>query len=196
MAITKGHQVLCCDRNRRGGLKNIWLIEQDKLTGTPTVDATSGMYDSFPTSNAYQFDFDRGTGGFNANAARENGSTLITLELVFYIPKVTEVVNARLRELAGACGMFAIVETYADDCATPTAATYFFVLGYDTIFDAEAYLEFGSGEQTTGVGLQDANGTAITLTGSGGEYPRGIDTTAGNAVMTAGATYTDAWSIT
>ena len=71
-----------------------------------------------------------------------------------------------------------------------------FTVGYDTIFDAEAYLEFGSGEQTTGVGLQDANGTAITLTGSGGEYPRGIDTTAGNAVMTAGATYTDAWSIT
>ena len=33
-------------------------------------------------------------------------------------------------------------------------------------------MEFTSGEETTGVGLQDANGTAITITTQQGEYPR------------------------
>ena len=35
-------------------------------------------------------------------------------------------------------------------------------------------MEFTTGEQTTGVALQDANGTAITLTTQQGEYPRGL----------------------
>ncbi len=189
MAITKGHEVICCDRNRRGGLKNIWLMEKDSLSAAPVYDAATNSYTSFPTAAAYQFDFDRGTGGFNANAARENGSTIITVELIFYIPKVTPAVNLALDELAQSCGLFAVAETYADDCATP-AVTYKFVLGYDEIFQSNAYLDFTTGEETTGLALQDANGTNVTLTGEQAEYPIGI-----SAVMTAGASYTDAWSI-
>ena len=45
-------------------------------------------------------------------------------------PKVTAAVNARLDELASTCGLFACVETYADDCNDP-AVTYKFILGYD-----------------------------------------------------------------
>lgn len=201
MALSRGHQVICCDRNRRGGLKNIWLVESDKLTATPTFTA-GGVINSFPTSDAYQFDFDRGTAGFSANASRENGSTIITVELEFYIPKVTGAVNTNLDELARSCGLFAIVESYADDCGDPTAtpavaaATYFFVLGYDEIFEATAYMEFASGEMSSGVGLQDASGTTIKLSGEQGEYPCELDTTSGNAVMSAGATYTAAWTIT
>jgi len=175
MAITSGHQVICCDRNRRGGLKAIYLVEQGNI-GTVSAPS-SGVIANFPTVNsadestplAYKFDFDRGTAGFSANASRENGSTLITVELEFYIPKVTAEVNLRLNELATSCGIFAVVETYADDCTAPT--TYKFILGYDVIFGKTAYLEFASGEQTTGVGLQDANGTLIKLTGEQGEYP-------------------------
>ena len=37
MAITKGHQVICCDRNRRGGLKNIWLMEKDSMTAATSL---------------------------------------------------------------------------------------------------------------------------------------------------------------
>ena len=33
-------------------------------------------------------------------------------------------------------------------------------------------MEFTSGEETTGVGLQDANGTAIVISTQQGEYPR------------------------
>ena len=33
-------------------------------------------------------------------------------------------------------------------------------------------MEFSSGEQTTGVGLQDANGTQVKLAGVHAEYPR------------------------
>ena len=33
-------------------------------------------------------------------------------------------------------------------------------------------MEFSSGEQTTGMGLQDANGTLVKLTGVHAEYPR------------------------
>lgn len=196
MALSRGHQVICCDRNRRGGLKNIWLVESDKVTAE--VVSAAGVVTTFTTAEAYQFDFDRGTGGFSANASRENGSTIITVELEFYIPKVTSEVATNLDELARSCGLFAIVETYADDCGDPTAdpavpaETYKFVLGYDEIFEKTAYLEFASGEMTTGVGLQDANGTLVKLSGEQGEYPLEI-----SATMTAPAsgTYTDAWAI-
>ncbi len=85
--------------------------------------------------------------------------------------------------------MFGVCETYADDCASP-AVTYKFVVGYDEIFQSNAYLDFTTGEETTGLALQDANGTNVTLTGEQAEYPIGL-----TAVMTAGASYTDAWSI-
>ena len=189
MALSQGHQVICCDRNRRGGLKNVWLVESDQVPAAG-ITVTSGVVTAFGTSSAYQFDFDRGTGGFSANAARENGSTIITVELEFYIPKVTSEVAQNLDELARSCGLFAIVETYADDCGDPTATTYKFVLGYDEIFEKTAYMEFASGEMTTGIGLQDANGTLVKLSGEQGEYPLEI-----TAAMTAGASYTDAWTI-
>lgn len=179
MALTKGHAIICCDRNRRGGLKRIWLMEQDNLTGTveyatagtPT-GAAGGEFKTFTSDDWYEFEFERGTGGFNANATRENGSTLVNVELEFYIPKITEEINTRLRELTESCGIFALVETYADDCDAVDPETYFFILGYDKVFEKKAYLEFASGEQTTGMGLQDANGTLIKLAGVHAEYPR------------------------
>jgi hypothetical protein len=179
MALTKGHAIICCDRNRRGGLKRIWLVEQQHLTGvvayatagTPT-GAAGGEFNTFTANDWYEFEFDRGTAGFNANATRENGSTLVNIELEFYIPKITEEINARLRELTESCGIFALVETYADDCDAADPETYFFILGYDKVFEKKAYMEFSSGEQTTGMGLQDANGTLVKLTGVHAEYPR------------------------
>lgn len=187
MAITKGHEVLCCDRNRRGGLKNIWLMDKDKVTATAVTD---NIYTSFVSTDVFQFDFDRYTGQFNANATRENGSTVVSVELIFYIPKVTPAVNSTLDDLASSCGLIAICESYADDCASP-ALTYKFVLGYDEIFESQAYLDFTSGEETTGAALQDANGCTITLSGDAAMYPLGL-----SAAMTAPAgVYTDAWSI-
>jgi len=174
MAITSGHNVVCCDRNRRGGLKTIFLTNTDDIASF--TDGTAGTHSySAVTMNAtelfYKWEFDRGTAGFTATATRENGSTLIDVSLEFYIPKVTGVVNHDLMELVTSCGITAVVETYADDCAA-TPATYKFVLGWDNIFEETAYMEFTSGEETTGVGLQDANGTAITITTQQGEYPR------------------------
>lgn len=179
MALTKGHAIICCDRNRRGGLKRIWLVEQQHLTGTveyavagtPT-GAAGGEFKAFTADDWFEFEFDRGTAGFNANATRENGSTLVNIELEFYIPKITEEINARLRELTESCGIFALVETYADDCDAADPETYFFILGYDKVFEKKAYMEFSSGEQTTGMGLQDANGTLVKLAGVHAEYPR------------------------
>ena len=188
MALTQGHEVICCDRNRRGGIRKIWLVEQDDITGGPAAvvfHATDHLITAFPTNDAYQFDFERGTAGFNANATRENGSTLVNVELEFYIPKITMEINARLSELTESCGVFAIVESFADDCDTPIPETYFFVLGFDS-----------SGEQSTGVGLQDANGTAIKLAGVQAEYPRELNVLTGGVTMTAGATFTDAWIVT
>ena len=148
MALTKGHQIVCCDRNRRGGLKRIWLAEQDNVPVTSPVYATAGdgpgsaaaggEFTSFATNETgawYEFEFERGTAGFNANATRENGSTLVNVELEFYIPKITEEINTRLRELTESCGIFAIVETYADDCDTVDPETYFFLIGYDKVFE-------------------------------------------------------------
>lgn len=195
MALTQGHNVLCCDRNRRGGIKNIWLVEQDKVNFAGVTFAIPHNIATFPTIGAslYQFDFERGTAGFTANATRENGSTLVNVELEFYIPKITEEINARLSELTESCGIFAIVESFADDCDSLIPETYFFVLGYDKVFENKAYLEFASGEQSTGVALQDANGTAIKLAGVQAEYPRELNTA--TATMTAGATYTAGWTI-
>ena len=73
MALTQGHAIACCDRNRRGGIKRIWLMETDKLTGvvsyavlgTPT-GAAGGEIESFPTTpgttpneiaNWFEFEF-------------------------------------------------------------------------------------------------------------------------------------------
>jgi len=184
MAITSGHNVVCCDRNRRGGLKTIWLANTDEISSF-TLDATAGSHgytdvtmDTPGTDKFYKWEFDRGTAGFSANASRENGSTLIEVSLEFYIPKVTGEVNYDLMELVTSCGITCCVESYADDCEDP-AVTYKFILGWDQIFEETAYMEFTTGDQTTGIALQDANGTAITLTTQQGEYPRAFtgDTT-------------------
>ena len=173
--ITKGHAVACADKNRRGGIKRIWLVEQDAITyANFAVDGTSGMIDQMSATSAYEFEFDRETAGFNANATRENGSTIVDVELEFYVPKLTAEVNARLSELTCSCGVVAIVESFADDGAE-TPSTYFFALGWDQIFGKEAFLEFASGEMSTGVALQDANGTLVKLAGRHGEYPLEIN---------------------
>lgn len=193
MALTKGHAIICCDRNRRGGLKRIWLMEQEyrdtvgyntagQGPGNDTVGGEFGQFDSvglaastpLTTDDAawFEFEFDRGTAGFNANATRENGSTLVNIELEFYIPKITEEINGQLRQLTESCGVIALVESYADDCDDAIPETYFFILGYDKVFESKAYLEFSSGEQSTGKGLQEANGTVVKLIGIHAEYPR------------------------
>lgn len=176
MSITRGHNVICCDRNRRGGIKKIWLVDTDKIasfTAGTDHDYTAVTMVNPGTDLFYVWEFDRGTAGFTANATRENGSTLMDVSLEFYIPKITGVVNEDLMMLATSCGITAIIETYADDCADP-AVTYKFVLGWDEIFEETAYMEFTSGEQGTGTGLQTANGTLITLTTQQGEYPRDV----------------------
>ena len=175
MAITSGHNVICCDRNRRGGLKTIYLANTDDIASfTAVTTAGTHEYSAVTMTGAalfYKWEFDRGTAGFTAEATRENGSTLIDVSLEFYIPKVTGEVNHDLMELVTSCGITSIVETYADDCAA-SAETYEFVLGWDEIFEETAYMEFTTGTETTGVGLQDANGTAIVITTQMGEYPR------------------------
>ena len=174
--ITAGHAVACGDRNRRGGIKNIYLVETDNITYADfEVDATTGMIDGMTASEAYKFEFERETAGFTANATRENGSTIVDVELTFYVPKITQEVNDRLNELHCSCGVVALVETYADDADPTTPATYFFTLGWDQVFGKDAFLEFASGEMQTGVALQDANGTQIALSGRMGEYPYEIN---------------------
>ena len=176
MAITSGHTVICCDRNRRGGLKTIWLTNTDDITSFTATAGTlaySAVVMDTPASDFfYKWEFDRGTAGFTADATRENGSTLIDISLEFYIPKVTGVVNFDLMELVTSCGITAICETYADDCSGAVDATYMFVLGWDEIFEETAYMEFTSGAEGTGMALQDANGTLVTITTQQGEYPR------------------------
>lgn len=214
MALSQGHQVICCDRNRRGGIKRIWLGEQyirniytpvsiDSTGGNgPGGDTSGGEILSFRTYGYnsgkrspgwYEFQFDRGTAGFTANATRENGSTLVSVELEFYIPKLTMEVNARLSELTESCGLYSIVESFADDCNLPEPETYFFLLGWDKVFEEKAYLEFTSGEQSTGVGLQDSNGTLIKLQGVQSEYPREIMILLNytNVAAPSGGTYVD-----
>lgn len=174
--ISSCYEIACCDRNRRGGIKRIYLIDTDKITDAVLQDAgdcTYG-YKSFDvgTDCFFKWEFDRGTAGFTANAVRENGSTLVDIELQWYVPKVTCAGNEKLMQLVKSCGITAVVELYADDCGDPTAENLIFVLGWDEIFEETAYMEFTSGEQSTGIGLQDANGTLIKLTTQQGEYPR------------------------
>jgi|GEM_PF-3366952 len=164
--ITKGHEVLCGDLNRRGGLNRIWLMETDSVTYS-AFTLTSGLLTNMESSAMYEFQFERETAGFSANATRENGSTLVDVELEFYVPKLTSEVNTRLNELTCSCGIVAIVETFADDGTDP----YYFVLGWDSVFTKNAYLEFASGEMSTGTGLQDQNGTLVKLSGKQAKYP-------------------------
>jgi len=175
--LTKGHIILCEDRNRRGGIKSIYLGEVANVSGTTT--AAPHSYSSIAgltgaggtTKNIWKFEFDRETAYYTANASRENGSTIVEIELGFNIPKITPAVQARLEELKETCGLFAIIETFADNGAA-TPVTYAFVLGYDEIFSPDAFLEFSSGEQNTGTGLQDPNETVVKLKGFMAEYPR------------------------
>ena len=167
--ITKGHTIACSDRNRRGGIKRIWLSEIDNVAMADfAVDSATGAIDQMLSTAAYEFEFERETAGFTANATRENGSTKVDVELEFYVPKVTNDVAARLNELTCSCGIVAIIETYATDASDDN---YFFVLGWDAIFTKNAYLEFSSGEMASGLALQDANGTLVKLMGIQGEYP-------------------------
>tara|TARA_R110000851_G_scaffold44178_3_gene108772 strand:+ start:7924 stop:8472 length:549 start_codon:yes stop_codon:yes gene_type:complete len=178
-------------------------MDKDALGVVAHASATN-MYTSFMTTALYEFQFDRATGGFDAAGSRENGSTVVSVQLNFYIPKVTPKVNKTLDMLAGSCGLIAVVETYADDCGTPAlgavpavpAATYHFVLGYDEIFQGNAYLDFVSGEETTGVALQDANGAQVALGGEAAMYPIGLLVGTGGVMFTqttAGVEF--AWEI-
>jgi len=175
--LTAGHTILCEDRNRRGGIKTIYLGEVANVSGstpgTPhNYSSLAGLTGTGGTGlNIWKFQFDRETAYFTANATRENGSTIVEVELGFSVPKITEEVNARLEELKETCGLFAIVETYADDGAG-VPVTYHFVLGYDEVFSPDAFLEFVSGEQNSGTGLQDPNETVVKLKGFMAEYPR------------------------
>jgi|TARA_B110000914_G_C15497796_1_gene464233 hypothetical protein len=183
--LTKGHVITCSDRNRRGGIKAIYLGEVANVTsatiGTAANTHTFTSIGGFVTTGGaymFKFEFDRETAYYTANATRENGSTVVETELGFTIPKITSEVNARLENLKDSCGLFAIVETYATDA---TDVTYKFVLGYDNIFSPDAFLEFGSGEQNSGTALQDPNETVVKLTGVMAEYPREYDAS-GNGV--------------
>ena len=182
--LSKGHIISCDDRNRRGGIKNIWLGEVENVTGT-TPAAPHGYtaiagFTAAGTTLVYKFEFDRETAYFTANATRENGSTIVETEIGFSVPKITEEIQARLEQLKETCGLFAIVETFADDGTT----TYKFVLGYDEIFSPDAFLEFRSGEQNSGTALQDPNETVIKLGGFMAEYPREFN---GNVVLETAA---------
>lgn len=130
----------------------------------------------------FEFEFNRETAGFSADAVTENGSTNIELELEFYIPKVTQRVQNRLNQLIEACNVYALVEMYDDDkcwsqdyrdeSGLPVMPTpLYYILGYDKIFEDKAYLQFAEGEQETGLDLQDANGTRVLLKGIGGQFP-------------------------
>jgi len=183
--LTAGHIILCEDRNRRGGIKNIWLGEVANViattTATPhnyaTMDGFAGTTGTAPDNkNVWKMEFDRETAYFAANASRENGSTIVETEVGFSIPKVTPAVQARLEELKETCGLFAIVETFADNGAA-TPVTYKFVIGYDEVFSPDAFLEFSSAEQNSGTSLQDPNETVVKLKGFMAEYPRAYNGT-------------------
>ena len=64
MAITGGHNVICCDRNRRGGLKTIHLANTDDITSF-TLDATAGSHGytavvMVAAAVFYKWEFERG----------------------------------------------------------------------------------------------------------------------------------------
>jgi hypothetical protein len=173
--LTKGHVITCSDRNRRGGIKAIYLGEVANVVGTTAGGVGTHQFSSitgFASGGAanlvYKFEFDRETAYFTANATRENGSTIVDSEVGFTVPKITEETNLRLEELKDSCGLFAVVETFADDGTN----TYKFVIGFDNIFLKDAFLEFASGEQNSGTALQDPNETVVKLTGRLAEYPR------------------------
>ena len=78
----------------------------------------------------------------------------------------------RLEELKETCGLFAVVESFADTGAGSPPPTYKFIIGYDEVFSPDAFLEFSSGEQNSGQGMQDPNETVVKLKGFMAEYPR------------------------
>jgi hypothetical protein len=170
--LTKGHIIACSDRNRRGGIKTIYLGEVANIssvtTGAPHSYSAIGGFPTAGSTLMYKFEFDRETAYFTANASRENGSTVVEAEVGFTVPKITEEIQARLEELKETCGLFAIVETFADDGTN----TYKFVIGYDEVFTTESFLEFLSGEQNSGSALQDPNETVVKLKAMMAEYPR------------------------
>ena len=47
MALTQGHQIICCDRNRRGGIKRIWLSEIGSIPASEVTYAAGGEITSF-----------------------------------------------------------------------------------------------------------------------------------------------------
>ena len=196
--LTKGHVITCSDRNRRGGVKAIYLGEVAKIdgftiggTGTHNITSIVGFAAGQTVDLVYKFEFDRETAYFTANATRENGSTIVDSEVGFTIPKITEETNLRLEELKDSCGLFAIVETFADDGTN----TYKFVIGFDNIFQKDAFLEFASGEQNSGTALQDPNETVVKLTGRLAEYPREY-VPSGNGLVVEGTASNNAFSLT
>lgn len=158
MALSTGVSVACTDRNRRGGLKRLWLLERNLISSFATGsdhEYSSVTLDDTSTDTFYLFEFDKFSGGGGSEGSKENGSDAQAIELTFNIPKLEKVKAAELNALKQTCDVVAIFEDHNGK---------FWVAGWDETLDDTGGLMATVNEEF-GTDIQDANQYALTLSG-------------------------------
>lgn len=174
MAIDTGIALDCAGLVEVGGIQNIFVTDLSNITDLNT--AGQGAYDRFDTvvstaTDWAMFQVKPNTATWNTTSAYENGLTVYTTTLQWYIPNITQGRIIKLKEMENAC-IVAIAEFRSGT--------------YRTIGISEPYPGFGDGndwlyndtyarmtlEDTSGSDFVDGNGATVTLTATSFEVPR------------------------
>lgn len=144
--LTAGRTEVC--KESVGGLQAVYFI--NFVSGSTFTRSSEEITDGFSGLTAYKYEL-KGTSAYTetVNSSRENGTTFFSQELTLNLKKLTNEMTTELKTLAYGRPQI-VVHTNAGDAL---------LVGQDRGADLTA------GSISTGAGLGDLYGYAITMTG-------------------------------
>ncbi len=179
--ITGGITLACSDQDVRGGVKDLYLINRDKITSFTAGsehDYTAVAVDSSSDLEArwHQFEFDDYTCFANSEGTAEDNNTntqAMTIECFMSNQEKTK--GDKLTKLIDSCKTVAIVKLTTGKA---------FVMGWDEKIEKLAALRAKANSES-GTAMADRSGYLLTLAGQGADLPRQF---IGDIVITDGTT--------
>lgn len=164
--ITQGVTIVCEDRNRRGGIAKLFLVNVDEIAsftpgGGPDHEYTDVVMS--PTAAIFfEFQFEEFEAEHTSETTAERGAPVITHTIDAHIPKMEKVKAGALQAAVDSCKVVAIYENFNGNK---------FVIGFDEILKDKSALR-GAVSEGSGRAMEDPNGYTLTLIGKSGELAR------------------------
>ncbi len=155
--------ISCNDENRRGGIKNIYVLNKDDITSfTASTDDHSYTAVVLADTDAvwYEIEGELETKLYSSEGSRENGSISYETSLEVFSPRMEKVKAAGINAYVESCGLVVIFETYNKETTENKA----FVLGWDEVMEEDAHVDAIANEVLEAE-LQGQNGYTVTFAG-------------------------------